>query len=213
MPFIPTIASGGSPSAVTTWGLPAPQRVGWTGFKVERFVLLVICWRSKPAAVMGGCASCPASTQTAWRSVVLRVKETFSLMPSPCGPFPSVLPIMEPWMAYAVMGRLPWVWLRRVGDTPPCSTLRESPPWSFSISTASFGAKRYWSFPVARVPLFSIWSRGPLPPPSQPQRIRMETAGCAAPTPSGISITPLRPVDIPQFVPSVAATWPVSWAL
>ncbi len=132
-------------------------------------------------------------------------------MPSPCGPFPSALPIMEPWMAYAVMGRLPWVWLRRVGDTPPFSTLRESPPWSFSIST--FGAKRYWSFPVASVPLFSTWSRGPLPPPSQPQRIRMEMAGTAAPTPSGISITPLRPVDIPQFVPSVAATWPVSWAL
>ena len=87
-------------------------------------------------------------------------------------------------MAYAVMGRLPWVWLRRVGETPPFSTLRESPPWSFSISTASFGAKRYWSFPVARVPLFSTWSSGPLPPPSQPQRIRMETAGITSPAPA-----------------------------
>jgi hypothetical protein len=157
--------------------------------------------------------------QTAWRSMVLRVKETFSLMPSPCGPFPSALPIMEPWMAYAVMGRLPWVWLRRVGETPPFSTQRESPPWSFSISTAPCGTKRYWSFPVASVPLFSIWRRGPFPPPSHPQRIRMEMAGAAFPAssllglPSSISRTPLRPVDIPQFVPSVAATPPVSCPL
>ena len=41
----------------------------------------------------------------------------------------------------------------------------------------------------------------------------MEMAETAAPMPVSISITPLRPVDIPQFVPSVAATWPVIWAL
>ena len=42
--------------------------------------------------------------QTAWRSIVLRVKDTFSLIPSPCGPFPSALPIMEPWTGYPEIG-------------------------------------------------------------------------------------------------------------
>ena len=50
--------------------------------------------------------------------------------------------------------------------------------WPFIAIAASLsGSNRYWSLPVASVPLFSIWSRGPLPPPLQPERIRMAMAG------------------------------------
>ena len=62
---------------VTTWGCPVPHRVGWTGRRVERLVLLVICCKSKPAATTG---------------------------------------------------RLPWVWLRRVGERPERSTVSDAPP-------------------------------------------------------------------------------------
>ena len=84
-------------------------------------------------------------------------------------------------MAYAVIGRFPWVWLRRVGDTPPFSTQRESPPLVVEYLYRVLRRKEILVISGCQSAAFSIWSSGPLPPPSQPQRIRMEMAGIHPP--------------------------------